>query len=146
MSPSRPLCAPAALFLAAAPCCRAHDMKVLASQLTVAKVGRKTTIYLSWGDRLPVDDLIDAESIARYDLLSPAGDAAPLKKADLGLQTNVVELKNAGVHQVVVVRKPGTNTFVLDAEGKRQLSAVPRRRSREARSTMPFAACSRARR
>ena len=94
MSPFRPRCALAALFLAAAPCCRAHDVKVLASQLTVAKVGGKTTIYLSWGDRLPIDDLIDADSIARYDLLTPAGEAAPLKKADLGLQTNVVETQD----------------------------------------------------
>ena len=53
MSPSRPLCALAALFLAAAPCCRAHDMKVLASQLTLAKPGGKTTIYLSRGDKPP---------------------------------------------------------------------------------------------
>ena len=123
MSPSRPLCAAGGPF----PGRRSllphhHDLKVLARQLD-CRQGRQKGHYLPVVGRSLADhDLIDAESIARYDLLSPAGDAAPLKKADLGLQTNVVELKNAGVHQVVVVRKPGTNTFVLDAEGKRHSS------------------------
>jgi hypothetical protein len=50
---------------------QAHEIKALASQLVVEKPGAKTTIYLSWGHRLPVDDLIDAATLERYDLLTP---------------------------------------------------------------------------
>jgi uncharacterized GH25 family protein len=100
---------------------RAHEIKVLASQLALDKPGGKTTIYLAWGHRLPVDDLVDADSLDRYDLLSPAGQVTPLKKADLSLQTNVVELKDAGIYQVLVGRKAGTYTYVFDEDGNHVL-------------------------
>jgi uncharacterized GH25 family protein len=104
----------------------AHEIKALASNLAVEKPGGKTTIYLSWGHRLPVDDLIDADSIERYDLLAPDGKTTALKKADVSLQTNVVELKDAGVHQVLVGRKAGIYTFVFDDEGRRVLKRGPK--------------------
>ena len=116
----------AAFFLASNSCAPAHEIKVLASQLIVEKEDGKSTIYLSWGHRLPVDDLVDADSIARYEVLTPGGAASKLKKADLGLQTNVVELKEAGVHQAVVERKGSVYTYVFDGEGVRQLKRGPK--------------------
>lgn len=104
----------------------AHEIKVLASQLHVAKPGGKTTIYLSWGHRLPVDELIDPASLERYDLIAPDGTATPLKKEGISLQTNVVELKDAGVYQVLVARKPATFTIVRDEDGNRQMKRGPK--------------------
>jgi uncharacterized GH25 family protein len=105
---------------------QAHEIKALASNLAVQEPGGKTTIYLSWGHRLPIDDLIDADSIERYDLLAPDGKTTALKKADVSLQTNVVELKDAGVHQVLIARKAGIYTFVFDDEGGRVLKRGPK--------------------
>lgn len=96
-----------------------HDLKVLASHLIVPKPGENTTVYLSWGHTLPVDDLVDAQTLERYDLLSPGGASTPLKKADISLQANVVEMKEEGIAQVVVSRKPAVFTFVEDKEGNR---------------------------
>lgn len=104
----------------------AHEIKVLASQLAVEKPGTKTTIYLAWGHRLPVDDLIDAESLERYDLVGPNGTATPLTKSGTSLQTNVSELKEAGLYQVLVARKPSVYTFVFDGDGQRQLKRGPK--------------------
>jgi uncharacterized GH25 family protein len=105
---------------------RAHDLKVLASHLVVEKPGERTTIYLSWGHTLPVDDLVDAKTVERYDLVSPSGSATALKKEGLSLQTNVVELKEAGVHQVLVSRKPTILTHVVDKEGNRLMKFAPK--------------------
>lgn len=103
----------------AAAAATAHEIKVLASQQAVAEAGGKCTVYLSWGHRVPVDDLIDAATLERYDLLPPAGDPTPLKAADTSLQANSVPLKAAGVYQAVAVRKPSVITYVIDKEGER---------------------------
>ncbi len=104
----------------------AHELKALASHLLVTKAGEKTTVYLSWGHTLPVDELVDAESVERYELLLPAGKATPLQAAGRSLQTNVVELAEEGVAQVVVGRKPAVLTYVVDAEGNRVLKRGPK--------------------
>jgi uncharacterized GH25 family protein len=99
---------------------------VLASNQAVAEAGGKTTVYLSWGHRLPVDDLVDTATLERYDLVSPAGQSAALKSSDRSMQANVVELKDAGVYQVAVSRKPSLITYVLDGEGKPQMKRGPK--------------------
>jgi uncharacterized GH25 family protein len=104
----------------------AHDLKVLASRWAFDAKGGKSTIYLSWGHHLPVDDLVDAAAIERYDLLTPDGSAKPLKKTDLSLQTNVVQLDAEGVHQVIVCRKVAVFTFVVDEEGNRVMKRGPK--------------------
>jgi uncharacterized GH25 family protein len=126
MLKSRILCATLVALASVATGAYAHEVKALASYLALEKPGGKTTIYLSWGHRLPVDDLIDAQSLERYDLVAPGGTVAPLKKVDVSLQTNVVELKESGVHQVLVSRKAGVYTFVFDGEGERQLKRGPK--------------------
>ena len=97
----------------------AHEIKVFASNPAVAEGGGKCTVYLSWGHRMPVDELIDGTTLEKYDLLPPTGAASPLKAADTSLQANSVTLKDAGVHQAVAVRKPSVITYVLDKEGER---------------------------
>ena len=105
---------------------RGHDLKVLASRLTLDEKDGKSTVYLSWGHRLPVDDLVDASGIERYDLLAPDGSIKALKKADVSLQTNVVEFGSPGVHQVIVCRKAAVFTFVVDAEDNRVMKRGPK--------------------
>lgn len=104
----------------------AHEIKVLASRLEFEKAGGKATIYLSWGHRLPVDDLVDGATIERYELLGPGGSATPLKMSDLSLQENSVELKDPGVYQAIIVRKAGIFTTVVAADGTRQLKRGPK--------------------
>ncbi len=104
----------------------AHEIKVLASQLNMAKAGDKTTVYLSWGHRLPVDDLVDGKSIERFEVIGPSGSAQALKTDDLSLQANAVEIKDAGVSQAVVSRKIGIFTSVIDKEGNKLLKRGPK--------------------
>lgn len=99
----------------------AHEIKVFASQQAIAEAGGKTTVYLSWGHRVPVDDLIDGATLARYELLAPGGDRVTLKAEGTSLHANSVELKSPGVYQAVVDRKPSVFTYVLDQDGQRQL-------------------------
>jgi uncharacterized GH25 family protein len=103
----------------------AHEIKVLASNPTPAPSG-KTTIYLGWGHRLPVDDLVEAATIDRYEIIAPDGKATPLKKDGLSLQANVFSFAGEGVHQAVVVRKPSVHTYVVDADGTKQLKRGPK--------------------
>lgn len=99
----------------------AHEIKLFASQQAVPEAGAKATIFVSWGHRVPVDDLIDAATLGRYDLLTPSGDRLSLKAEELSLHANAVELKRVGVYQAVVDRKPSMFTYVFDKEGERQL-------------------------
>jgi hypothetical protein len=114
--------APAAI-LCFVPCvgtpCQAHELKVFASKLAVDRPGAKTTVYLSWGERLPVDDLIDGASIERYELVAPDGKVRRLETAGVSLQTNVAKLEDSGLYELLVSRKPTVYTFVFDSAGKR---------------------------
>jgi uncharacterized GH25 family protein len=112
---------------------QAHEIKVLASCLELDKPGGKATIYLSWGHRLPVDDLVDAATIEHYELFAPSGPAIPLKTSDLSLQENSVELKDPGLYQAVVVRKAGIYTTVVAADGTQQLKRGPKTTVKEGR-------------
>ena len=115
-----------ALVLGLAAFASAHTIKVFASKQVVEEAGGKTTVYLSWGDRVPVDDLIDASALDRYDLLTPVNTTTALKKEELSLQTNVVELKDPGLYQVLVARKPATYTTIIDEDGKKQVKRGPK--------------------
>jgi uncharacterized GH25 family protein len=104
---------------------RAHDLKVLASHFST-KPGEKATIFLSWGHALPVDDLVDGDSLERYELVSPAGTAQLLTRDKRSLQANRVELAEAGVYQAVAIRKASVITFVRDADGRKQMKRGPK--------------------
>jgi uncharacterized GH25 family protein len=100
---------------------QAHDLKIFASQQAISELGTKTTFYLAWGHRVPVDELIEGSTLSRYELVSPTNEKSPLKAEGLSLQANAVEMKSAGVWQAVVDRKPSVFTYVIDKEGERQL-------------------------
>jgi Domain of unknown function (DUF4198) len=128
--------APAAIlcfFLYVGTPCQAHDLKVLASKLAVDRPGARTTVYLSWGERLPVDDLIDGASIERYELVAPDGKVGRLKTAGVSLQTNVAELEDSGLYELIVCRKPKVYTFVFDSAGKRSMKYSPKTEIKEGR-------------
>jgi uncharacterized GH25 family protein len=112
---------------------RAHELKVFASKLAVDRPGVKTTVYLSWGERIPIDDLIDGATLARYELLAPDGKLTRLKTAGVSLQTNVEELRTAGLHEIDVAKKPTVYTFYFDKTGKRLLKLCPRTEIKEGR-------------
>jgi uncharacterized GH25 family protein len=101
-------------------------LNVLASKLDGLKTGDRTTVYLGWGHVLPVDDLTDSKALERYDWLSPTGKLTALRHDGVSLQTNVIELKEDGVSQVVAARKPFVFTFVYDDEGNHIFKRGPK--------------------
>lgn len=104
----------------------AHEIKVLASHLYLPEGSGKSTVYLSWGHCLPVDELIDADTVVRYDHINPKGKAAPLKKADISLQANVLFLEESGMHQMLVNRKQSIHTYIFDEKGERHFKRGPK--------------------
>jgi len=104
----------------------AHDMKVFASRQSLPEGGGKATVYLSWGHRVPVDELVDAAPIERYDLVAPGGALTALKKEGVSLHANALELKDTGVYSAVATRKPSVFTYVIGEDGERQLKRGPK--------------------
>jgi uncharacterized GH25 family protein len=105
------------LLLAFAPSAGAHDLRALGSKLT-AKPGDESTIYITWGHALPVDDVVDAKEIEHYGLKTPSGSHQPLKAKEASLQANVVKLEEEGVYQALVIRRAEVSTKVIDEEGR----------------------------
>lgn len=103
----------------------AHEMKVFSSRHALPEAG-KATIFLSWGHRVPVDELVDAAPIERYDLIAPGGGVTALKKDGASLQANAVELKDDGVYTAAVTRKSSVYTYVLGDDDERQLKRGPK--------------------
>jgi len=103
----------------------AHEIKVFSSRHALPEAG-KATIFLSWGHRVPVDELVDAAPIERYDLIAPGGGVTELKKDGVSLQANTVELKDAGVYTAVVTRKSSVYTYILGDDDDRQLKRGPK--------------------
>lgn len=116
---------PALVLLLAAPAL-GHELKVLVSQPSVPEQPARTTVYLSWGHRLPVDDLVAAESIARYELITPANKTLALPVEGESLQARSVDLEQAGVYRAIATLKPAVYTFVIDEDGIRQLRRGPK--------------------
>ncbi|CAN5900376.1 hypothetical protein BH23PLA1_BH23PLA1_03590 [soil metagenome] len=96
---------------------KAHTLRVIATRGAV-EPGRPTTIYLSWGHLLPVDELVRGDDLETYDLHSPSGSATPLKRDELSLQANALRFEESGVYQVAATRKMAIFTRYTDAEGK----------------------------
>ena len=114
-----------AILVVAGGTAAAHEIKVFSSRHAAPEAG-KATIFLSWGHRVPVDQLVDAAPIERYDLIAPGGSITALKKDGLSLQANEVELKDDGLHTAVVIRKSSVYTYVLGEDDERQLNRGPK--------------------
>lgn len=61
------------------------------------------------------------------------GKVTPLKTTGVSLQTNVEELQSAGLHEIVVARKPTVYTFYFDKNGKRLLKHASKTETKEGR-------------
>lgn len=96
---------------------RAHTLRVISTYPGV-EPGGKSTVYLSWGHLLPVDELIRGEDVERFEVRSPSGSVTPLKVEELSLQAHALTFPDAGVHQVAALRKPSVFTRYTDASGK----------------------------
>ncbi len=96
---------------------QAHTLRVIATRGAV-EPGRSSTIYLSWGHMLPVDELVGEEDLEVYQLTSPSGSVIPLKTTERSLQANALTFEEPGIYQVAVARKMSIFTRYTDAEGK----------------------------
>ncbi|MCS7014979.1 MAG: DUF4198 domain-containing protein [Gemmatales bacterium] len=97
-----------------------HELKVFASQMILDRPGR-TVAFLSWGHSLPTDELVAGETLASYECVAPDGKRTALPVRELSFQEAEVTCEQAGIYQIVAVRKPGVFTYVYDASGRRVL-------------------------
>lgn len=104
----------------------AHELKVLFSQAALPEQGGKVTVYLGWGHHLPVGDLIDAQTIGRYDYIAADGAVTPLKPEGISLQARSLTLSTSGVHQVVATRRQSMLTWIKDDQGNRNMKRGPK--------------------
>ena len=100
----------------------AHELKVFSSRSTLPEKGGKATVYLCEGHRVPVNELLEAESIQRFELVAPGGAKSLLQTGGVSIQANVVNLTEPGVYTVAASRKPTIWTYVLDDQGERKLT------------------------
>ena len=116
----------------------AHELKVLVSEWMVPNAPGQVTVYLSWGHRLPVDGLIPATTLERYEMLTPDGKTVQLKSAGQSLQANAVVLEQPGVYRAIAVRKPSVLTYVLDDDGNKQMRLGSKTEHKEAKIDSAF--------
>ncbi len=96
-----------------------HELRAVANPFSVSRPAESATVRLSWGHSLADDNVLDAETLQRYTLISPGGVSTPLHAAGLATHVNRVRLTEPGVYQVAAARHAGVVTFVFDAEGNR---------------------------
>lgn len=101
------------------PAATAHTLSVIVTK-PYGPTGGKTTVYLCWGHRLPVDELVDGSTLTSYEIVSPSGTVTKLTP-DSGrtLQAFEFSLTESGVYQVSVVRTPTVVTMWKDGRGGR---------------------------
>lgn len=127
MIPLRRTLMTSGLLLAAALTARAHTLRVLITR-PVPQAGFKSTVYLSYGHLLPVDELIPAEEVGPYQVHAPSGAVRPLELTGTSLHANDVTFDEPGLHQVAVIRKPLTYVSYTDASGKPAFARLPKNR------------------
>jgi uncharacterized GH25 family protein len=93
-------------------------LRVIAAR-GVVELGQPSTVYLSWGHLLPVDELVGEQDLSIYQIKSPSGSVTPLKMtSERSLQANAVTLEEEGVYQVAAARKMSVFTRYTNADGK----------------------------
>ncbi|WP_169977363.1 DUF4198 domain-containing protein [Tautonia rosea] len=113
------------LFLLISGSAQAHSIAVIANNPATTP-GGKVTVFLAWGHRLPVDELVSGNDLEQYQLHSPSGTVVPLKRDDRSFQANEIVLDETGLHQVTVVRAPSVFTMYTEASGKRVHARGPK--------------------
>jgi uncharacterized GH25 family protein len=115
----------AGLVWLAAAVVSAHELKVLADRFQVP-AGEQAKVFLSWGHSLTDDSPVDAQTLERFDVVSPGGTSARLKTGGLSVQSNQVLLREPGVYQVAASRQPAVLTYVHDEFGNRMMRRGPK--------------------
>jgi uncharacterized GH25 family protein len=98
-----------------------HEVKVFASNLRLPAEGGRTTVYLGYGHRMPIDDLLDAQTIEKFEVVSPDGARKNLVAQGLGVHAQVARIDSQGIHRVIAVRRPSIYSYVYDSQGNRSL-------------------------
>lgn len=109
----------AVVVLAPALAARAHSLSVMVTKVA-AKPGSQSVVYLCWGHALPVDELVDAKDIEKFEARSPSGSVVPLRVEGRSVHANEVKLEEPGAYQFGVERKPSNYCIAKGADGKRK--------------------------
>lgn len=125
MCPLKRLIPSLGLLLATALPAQAHSLRVIVTR-PVQEPGHKGTVYLCWGHLLPVDELVAAEDLGQFELLTPSGSTRPLEVSGRSLQANEATFDEPGLYQAVATRKPSVFTSYADAAGKVSFARLPK--------------------
>jgi hypothetical protein len=96
----------------------AHDWFIQAVDYQLQGPGT-TVLFQGWGHKLPLDDAIAGDKMARLRLMSPDGDCSELSPAEgRSFHAIPVELKAPGIHTVLGESTPGFYNIYADKDGK----------------------------
>lgn len=101
---------------------RAHDLKVFSSRHLLPEGSGKSVVFLSWGHRLPVDELFDGSTLVRFERIAPGElPGRKLQANGVSVHAQPVEWTEAGAHVIVAQKAPAIYSYVVDAAGDRKL-------------------------
>ncbi|WZO99308.1 DUF4198 domain-containing protein [Isosphaeraceae bacterium EP7] len=104
---------------------QAHTLRVLVTRPVSVK-GFKSTVYLSYGHLLPVDELIPGNEVGAYLIHAPDGSTKPLETSGTSLHANEVSFDQPGLYQLAVTRLPITYVAYTDASGAARFARLPK--------------------
>lgn len=78
------------------------------------KTGAKTTIYIGWGHRFPVDSYVNGADFKEITLVKPSKASEQLVLETTGFAAKQLKLKEEGLHIVGIVRKDAYNTSYME--------------------------------
>lgn len=108
---------------------QAHTLRVLVTR-PVPQPGMRTTVYLSYGHLLPVDEVIPAEEVGPYQVHTPGGSTRALETAGKSLHANDVTFDEPGMYQVAVTRQPLTYVSYTEASGVTGFQRLPKNQAK----------------
>lgn len=100
----------AALLALASPFAAAHEIKVMFETMQV-KPGDRDVVFLSWGHRLPTDQLTRKSDLERYQLVTPGGSVRKLTLDEESDQRNTIQLDEEGCYTAEAIRAPAVMTI-----------------------------------
>ena len=113
------------LIAATAISAQAHTLRVLVTR-PVTQPGFKSTVFLSYGHLLPIDEVIAANEVGPYQIHTPAGSIKPLELAGNSMHAQEITCDEPGMYQVAVIRKPIIYVAYTEASGKQVFARLPK--------------------
>jgi uncharacterized GH25 family protein len=96
----------------------AHDLRVMGGK-TLGKPGDEATVYVTFAHTDPVDEVVEANQLENYLLVSPTGSRRPLdKRQGAGLHDATIKPDERGVHQVVANTTVDLQTKIKGDDGR----------------------------